>query len=207
MAVWGSRETALGTNPIAIAAPAGRYGEINLDMSTSTAAKGKVIIYQRKGLPIPLGWAIDSEGKPTTDAAAAWEGVMLPLGGAKGSGLALIVDLIAGVMSGAAFGGDVNDQYFVFDKPQNVGHFFIAADIAQMLPLDAYEQRVEGFVDALKGRKLAEGFSEILLPGESKARRERERREHGINIDPTLEVELDKLAGKFERTPLRKRVP
>ncbi len=205
MAVWGAREVALGTNPIAIAAPAGRYGQINLDMSTSAVAKGKVLVYARKGEAIPEGWAIDIEGRPTTDAAAAMAGVMLPLGGAKGSGLGLIVDLISGVMSGAAFGDGVADQYSVFDRPQDVGHFFIAANIDDMLPLDAYQRRVEDFIGGLKAKRCADGVAEILMPGESKARIARDRNTRGVEIDPTLESQLDDLAGKFGQKRLRER--
>jgi LDH2 family malate/lactate/ureidoglycolate dehydrogenase len=205
MAVWGSREPALGTNPLAMAAPAGRYGELNLDMSSSTVAKGKVLVHARKGLPIPEGWALDTEGNPTTDAAAAVAGVVLPFAGPKGSGLSLFIDLIAGVMSGAAFGAAVRDQYTDFKTPQNVGHFFIAVDISQIMPLEAYSTRVEAFCDELKAKQLAPGIAEIRLPGEAKARSERERRGTGIDIDATLEKELDALAGKLQRSTLRSR--
>lgn len=206
MAAWGTREPALGTNPLAIAAPAGRYGDLNLDMSSSIVAKGKVLVHARKGLPIPEGWALDTEGNPTTDATAAAAGVVLPFAGAKGSGLALFIDLISGVISGAAFGAGIRDQYTDFTTPQNVGHFFIAVDIAQIMPLATYTARAEAFCDELKSKKLAAGVAEMRLPGEAKARAQRERRGSGIAIDATVEQELDQLAETLARTSLRNSV-
>ena len=203
MAVWGAREPALGTNPLALAAPAGRYGELNLDMSSSTVAKGKVLVYARKGLPLPEDWALDVEGNPTPDAAAAVAGAVLPFAGPKGSGLSLFIDLIAGVMSGAAFGAGVRDQYSDFTVPQNVGHFFIAVNIAQIMPLSEYITRVEAFCDELKSKRLAAGVSEVRLPGENKARSERKRRAQGIEIDATLQRDLEVLAASLGRSPLK----
>jgi LDH2 family malate/lactate/ureidoglycolate dehydrogenase len=205
VAVWGASEAAFGTNPLAIAAPAGRYDPINLDMSTSTVAKGKILVHARQGKPIPEGWALDPDGHPTTDAARAAAGVMLPFGGPKGSGLALAVDLIAGVMSGAAFGDGVRDQYTDFTAPQDVGHFFLAVDIGQALPMESYTTRVEALYASLKAKRPAAGVKEVLLPGENKARQEREHRERGISIDPVLERELDELADQQHCSRLRSR--
>lgn len=197
VAIWGAGEAAFGTNPIAIAAPTGRYDPINLDMSTSIVAKGKVLVHARQGTPVPEGWALDPDGNPTTDAQAAAAGVMLPFGGPKGSGLALAVDLIAGVMSGAAFGAGVRDQYEDFTTPQNVGHFFLALDIGQAMPLADYTARVETFYADLKAKRPATGVDEVLLPGENKARQERKHRAKGISIDATLRRELDKIADQL----------
>lgn len=197
VAIWGAGEAAFGTNPIAIAAPTGCYDPINLDMSTSIVAKGKVLVHARQGTPVPEGWALDPNGNPTTDAQAAAAGVMLPFGGPKGSGLALAVDLIAGVMSGAAFGAGVRDQYEDFTTPQNVGHFFLALDIGQAMPLTDYTARVETFYADLKAKRPASGVDEVLLPGENKVRQERKHREEGISIDATLRCELDEIAGQF----------
>lgn len=203
MAVWGAREIALGTNPLAVGAPAGRYGDINLDMSSSTVAKGKILVHARKGLSIPEGWAIDIDGNPTTDAAAAAAGVVLPFAGPKGSGLALVIDLIAGVLSGAAFGSSIRDQYTDFNAPQDVGHFCIAIDISQVMPVEAYTARVEAFCAELKAKKLAQGVSEILLPGQSKRRNEQRHLTEGIRLDRTVEEQLDRLAESLGKTRLR----
>jgi LDH2 family malate/lactate/ureidoglycolate dehydrogenase len=155
--------------------------------------------------PIPEGWALDSEGRPTCDAAAAAAGVLLPFGGAKGSGLALAVDLVAGVMSGAAFGAGVRDQYTDFTTAQHVGHFFLAVDIGQALPIDSYTARVERFCTDLKGKRRAAGVDEILLPGESRARRERDLRRSGIALNAVIEQELDQIADRLGCSRLRLR--
>ncbi|MDP2254720.1 MAG: Ldh family oxidoreductase, partial [Polaromonas sp.] len=102
MAAWGAMEPTLGTNPFAVAVPAGRYGTFALDMSSSVVAKGKILVAQRKGDPIPLGWALDAQGKPTTNADDAWNGVVLPFAGAKGSGFALFIEILSGALAGAA---------------------------------------------------------------------------------------------------------
>jgi LDH2 family malate/lactate/ureidoglycolate dehydrogenase len=205
VAAWGASEVTFGTNPISIAAPVGRYGAVNLDMSTATVAKGKIIVHARQDKPVPEGWALDAAGRPTTDAKEALAGVLLPVGGPKGSGLALAVDLIAGVMSGAAFGSDIGDQYTEFETAQNVGQFFMALDIGQALPMETYTQRAETFCAALKAKRLAAGVSEILLPGEGKARQERENRRCGLVIDTILEQELDQLSDGLGRPRLRAR--
>jgi LDH2 family malate/lactate/ureidoglycolate dehydrogenase len=202
MAVWGAREPALGTNPISFAAPAGRYGELNLDMSSSIVAKGKILTHVRKGLPIPLGWALDQEGRSTADATAAAAGVVLPFAGAKGSGLALFIDILSGVLSGAAFGGAIGDQYAEPLRPQNVGHFFVAVDISSLMPMPDYTARIEAFCAEIKGRARAEGVSEILLPGENKARHYRERSQLGIELDPALVRDLNVLALHFDQSTL-----
>jgi LDH2 family malate/lactate/ureidoglycolate dehydrogenase len=109
MPPWGGREGLLGTNPFAAGAPGGKNGAYLLDMSPAVAARGKIRKAQRRGEKIPLGYALDAEGRPTTDPAAALGGVVLPIGGYKGSGLAMLMDIYGGVISGAAFAGGVGD--------------------------------------------------------------------------------------------------
>src|SRR5262249_7814899 len=109
MAPWGGAEPLVGTNPIAFAIPAGQEAPVGLDIATSLASFGKMRDYALKGEPIPEGWAIDRDGKPITDPARATEGTLLPIGGHKGSGLALIIGLLAGVLNGAAFGRDLRE--------------------------------------------------------------------------------------------------
>jgi len=126
MPPWGSKQMLLGTNPFCMAAPAGRHRPIILDMSPAVAARGKIRRAERRGETIPLGYALDAQGRPTTDPRAALGGVVLPIGGYKGSGLSMLMDIFGGVISGAGFGGGVADQYKVYDRPQDVGHFFLA---------------------------------------------------------------------------------
>jgi LDH2 family malate/lactate/ureidoglycolate dehydrogenase len=181
MPVWGGRTAFLGTSPVAMAVPGGKVPLV-LDMATSVAARGKIRrAAQQKGT-IPPGWALDPEGRPTTDAQAAYEGVVLPLGGPKGSGLSLLMEALAGVMSGAAFGGAVPDQYKEFETPQNVGHMFIAMRPELFIGPDAYDARMNGLVARAKASPLAEGFDEILMPGEGEERLAERSRREGLDL-------------------------
>jgi LDH2 family malate/lactate/ureidoglycolate dehydrogenase len=180
MPPWGGREALLGTSPLAAGAPGGRLAPFVLDMSPAVAARGKIRRAARRGESIPDGYALDAEGRPTTDPAAALRGVVLPIGGPKGSGLAMLMDILGGVLSGAAYAGDVGDQYKSFDRPQDVGHFFLAMKPDLFVPADAYRARMDTLVQRVRACPRAEGFDEILLPGEPEARQEAARRRGGI---------------------------
>jgi L-2-hydroxycarboxylate dehydrogenase (NAD+) len=181
MPIWGGRTPFLGTSPLAMAVPGGEVPLV-LDMATSVAARGKIRrAAQQKGT-IPPGWALDPEGRPTTDAQAAYEGVVLPLGGPKGSGLSLLMEALAGVMSGAAFGGGVKDQYKNFENPQNVGHTFIAMRPELVAGPEVYAERMNDLVARAKASPLAEGFEEILMPGEGEERRAERGRREGLEL-------------------------
>jgi L-2-hydroxycarboxylate dehydrogenase (NAD+) len=183
MPVWGGRTPFLGTSPFAFAAPGGDHQPpIVLDMATSVVARGKIRRAMQKGEPIPSGWALDAHGQPTTDAAEAYKGLILPLGGAKGSGLSLMMEVLAGVMSGAAFGGQVRNQYTDFDAPQGVGHCMIAMRPDLAMPAAAWRQRMDALVDRAKSSPRLNEKQKILMPGEPEARLEAFRREHGIPL-------------------------
>src|SRR4029079_1033437 len=119
MPPWGGKEGLLGTNPFAVGAPGGQHGPFLLDMSPAVAARGKIRRAERRGESIPLGYALDAQGRPTTDPKAALAGVVLPIGGYKGSGLSMLMDILGGVISGSAFAGGVADQYKSYDRPQH----------------------------------------------------------------------------------------
>jgi LDH2 family malate/lactate/ureidoglycolate dehydrogenase len=180
MPPWGGREGLLGTNPFAAGAPGGTLAPFLLDMSPAVAARGKIRRAERRGESIPLGYALDGQGRPTTDPKAALGGVVLPIGGYKGSGLSMLMDIFGGVISGAAFAGDVADQYKVFDRPQDVGHFFLAMKADLFVPESDYRARMDTLVQRVRDCPKADGFDEILMPGEPEARHEAERRRTGI---------------------------
>jgi LDH2 family malate/lactate/ureidoglycolate dehydrogenase len=180
MPPWGGREPLLGTSPLAAGVPGGRLAPFVLDMSPAVAARGKIRIAEKRGEKIPLGYALDAGGRPTTDPTAALAGVVLPIGGPKGSGLAMLMDIFGGVLSGAAYAGDVGDQYKAFDRPQDVGHFFLAMKPDLFVPMDEVRARMDVLVERIKACPKAEGFDEILLPGEIEAREEARRRKAGI---------------------------
>jgi LDH2 family malate/lactate/ureidoglycolate dehydrogenase len=188
MPPWGGRKGLLGTNPFAAGAPGNP--PFLLDMSTAVAARGKIRRAERRGEAIPLGYALDAAGRPTTDAAAALAGVVLPVGGYKGSGLSMLMDILGGVLTGAAYAGDVGDQYKVFDRPQDVGHFFLAMKADLFVSQEEYRARMDTLVRRVRESPKAEGFTEILIPGEPETRHEQERRRGGI---PYSASEVDAL--------------
>lgn len=191
MAPWGGREPLLGTSPLAAGAPGGRLGPFVLDMSTSVAARGKIRRAASRGEAIPPTYALDAQGRPTTDPAAALQGVLLPVGGPKGSGLSLLMEVVCGVLSGAAFGGDVGDAYRDFDRPQNVGHFFLAMRPDLFVPEDAYRDRMDTLLGRVKDCPPADGVEEVLLPGEPEARSEARRRAGGVPYSPATVAALN----------------
>ena len=155
MPPWGSKQMLLGTNPFCMAAPAGKHRPVILDMSPAVAARGKIRRAERRGETIPLGYALDAGGRPTTDPKAALAGgVVLPIGEHKGSGIAMFMDIFGGVISGANFGGDVGDQYKSFDRAQDVGHFFLAMKPDLFVSEDDYRARIDALIDRMKAAPL-----------------------------------------------------
>lgn len=183
MPIWGGRSPFLGTSPFGLAAP-GADVPLILDMATSVAARGKIRRASKRGEQIPEGWALDELGKPTTDPDAALKGIVLPLGGPKGSGLSMLMEAMAGVASGAAFGGEVGNPYLDLDRPQSTGHLFMAFKPDAFLGADAYRERMNDLVGRAKSSELADGFKEILMPGEIEARLAAERAVAGLTVPP-----------------------
>lgn len=179
MPPFGGKETLLGISPFAAGAPSNTEVPYILDMAPSVVAKGKIRKAARRGESIPLGWALDADGNPTTDADVALNGSMAPIGGPKGSGIAILMDIMSGVLGGAAFGGEVGDQY-KDPKPQNVGHCFIAIKPDVFLSTDDFKARVDTMVQRVHGTTPAPGFNEVLFPGEPEHRLGAQRRRDGI---------------------------
>lgn len=192
MPAWGSKESLLGTSPFAVGVPGGELGDFVLDMSPSVAARGKIRKAARRGEKIPEGYALDAEGKSTTDPTAALGGTVLPIGGPKGSGLAMMMDIFGGVMSGAAFAGGVKDQYNNMDEAQNVGHWFLVVKPDAFLEGGAAElkQRMDTLLKAVRDSEKAAGVERIWTSGEIEAEMERQRETDGI---PLTRREVDAL--------------
>lgn len=139
-------------------------------MAMTVIARGKIRLAATHGEQIPTGLALDADGVPTTDAKIAFEGVCLPFGGAKGAALAMLMDLLAGVLTGANYGGDVKSLYFDHSEPQKVGHLFIAIRPDLFISKEEFNERMDSFVDRAKDLPKAHGFDEILIPGEPEER-------------------------------------
>jgi LDH2 family malate/lactate/ureidoglycolate dehydrogenase len=193
MAPWGGRQKTVGTNPWSIAAPAGKYDVIVMDIANTVVARGKVYLAKQRAEPIPPGWAIDAEGVPTTEPAAAIEGVILPMAGHKGYAIALMMDVLSGVLTGSAFGSAVSGPY-QFDKRSGCGHLFIALHVAAFGDPDGFARRMEQLIDEVKAVPLAQGFDEVFYPGELEARAERDNLKQGLSLPEQTLDDLRQLA-------------
>lgn len=201
MAPWGGTEPFFGTNPIAIAVPNGTEEPVVLDMASSVVARGKIRRAERMKEPIPLGWALDEKGAPTTDPAAAMKGTLLPIGGPKGYGLALMIDLISGLLSGSHYGPQVRTFHQPLG-PTGVGMCVIAVDIARFMPLDQFQLLLRTHLRAIRESKKAPGTSRIYLPGEIEAEGEKQSAANGVEVSAATTSSLNQLLERV-KSPLR----
>jgi LDH2 family malate/lactate/ureidoglycolate dehydrogenase len=187
----------IGTNPFAVGIPAGSEVPFILDMATSVVARGKLIVAAQKDESIPLGWAVDKNGNPTTNAEEGLEGSVLPVGGAKGYGISMFIDILSGVLTNAGFGKYVNNMYENWDAPQNVGHFFIAIDINRFMPIELFKERMDQYIREIKAEPKAVGVKEILIPGEIEHRLSEERKKSGIQLSINVVKELEQIGKSY----------
>jgi uncharacterized oxidoreductase len=199
VAPFGGREARLGTNPIAIAVPSDLPGPLCLDMATSAVAVGKLTLAQARGEQIPLGWIVDKDGKQTTDPARFRPGgALLPLGGTegyKGSGLAVIVEILCGLLTGLGFGVEPTGRH-------NDGCFLAVFKVDAFRPLAEFKREVTEFARYLKNTPLSEGSTGVFYPGEVEYLREQERRKSGIEVEDATWMTLRKLASELKLTDL-----
>lgn len=167
MTVSGGKGRILGNNPLAFAAPAGKERPILLDIAMSTVAAAKIFTAQKQGKPIPDTWLADGDGLPTTDKSA-WPqpGGLLPIGGHKGYGLALMVEVLAAVCTGAGILKEVPSWHMEMSTRTNTGHAFVVVNVGAMLPIEHFKARMDGMIRAIKGSPKAKGSERIYLPGE-----------------------------------------
>ena len=199
---WGGTEALLSTNPISISVPGLRHPTITLDMATTNTAFGKIRLKAQRGEPMPEGWMIDREGKPLTDAKRASEGFLLPIGGPKGYGLALMIGLLAGTLNGAAFGRDVVDYTVDSKTPSNTGQAIVAVNIAAFSELDAFKESVDEVWEVMKLSPTLPGFDEVRLPGERSEQIYRERMAQGVPLNEGQRKILKELADRLHIVPL-----
>lgn len=193
---WGGRSVFLGAAPLAVGAPGETGPGYLLDMAMTVIARGKIRLAAQRGEPIPEGLALDAEGNPTTDAKKAFEGVCLPMGGPKGSALSMMMDVLAGVFTGSAFGGEVRSLYFDFAAPQDVGHLMIAIKPGLFVG-DQFGPRMDELAERVKALPRAAGVDEIMMPGEPEDRRAEQNRIHGLAITDDVIAQLREEADRF----------
>jgi len=193
MTPFGGRDLMLGNNPMGFAAPRKGGAPFLLDMAMSIAARGKMRKLRDAGEPMPLGWALDADGNPTTDPQAGLDGFIQFIGGHKGYGLSLAIDILSGVLSGGRFLDDVGDMW-AEKEPQGVSHFFIALNPATLMERDIFDQRMAAFADKIKSSAPFAEDGEVLLPGEIEHRTMEIRRLDGIPLAPELLARVRALA-------------
>jgi len=188
MPAAGGRRALFGTNPIAAVFPRRDEDALSIDLSLSEAARGKVMVAAKAGKPIPLGWALDGDGRPTTDATAALEGSMLAMGGTKGAMLALVVELLVTALTGAAIGFEASSFFVDEGNRPRLGQAFLVVDPAALAGRDVYLERVETLIDAM----LAD--TGVRLPGARRAALAKRAAAEGVAVSPALADQLRTLA-------------
>lgn len=199
---WGGVELLLSTNPIAVAIPAHEEPPIVLDMATTVAAYGKVKTAAQRGEAMPEGWMIDASGRPLTDPTRADEGFLLPIGGYKGYGLALVFGLLAGTLNGAACGRDVVDFNRDDRSETNTGQAIVALDVERFSPLDGFKRAVDTVIRDIRNSKRMPGVDRIRLPGEHSHAIVQERTARGVPVNEKLFAQLGELATGLAVEPL-----
>jgi LDH2 family malate/lactate/ureidoglycolate dehydrogenase len=196
MAPWGGRKKTVGTNPWSWASPAGSHAPMVLDIANTGVARGKIYLAKQKGLPIPEGWAISAAGAPTTDPAEAIDGIILPMAQHKGYAIAVIMDMLSGVLTGSAFGTGVHGPYQT-EHRSGAGQLMIALNIEAMQPLGEFGARMDRYIAELKSVPLAQGFEEVVYPGEIEARNDTRQRAEGILLPADTLADLKRLAAEL----------
>ena len=193
MAPWGGMKKMIGTNPWSVAAPAGRHPAMTMDMANSGVARGKIYLAQRRHETIPATWAIDRQGMPTTDPRAALEGFILPMAGHKGFAIGVIVDMLAGVLSGSSFLDEVHGPYDPVNR-SGAGHFFAAFNVEAFQPRAQFDARMEDYIARLKSVPVAPGHEEVFYPGEIEARNDAKHRREGLLLAQDTLADLERVA-------------
>jgi len=203
MAPWGGRRKIIGTNPWSVAAPAGQRAPFVVDMANTGVARGKIYLARNKRLPIPLGWAINSAGEPTTDPQEAIDGIILPMAEHKGYAIAAMVDMLSGVLTGSGFLSAVHSPYKTAEK-SNCGHLMIAMNITAFQPLAEFNSRMEQFIAEIKAVPTARGFDEVFYPGEIEAGNDARNRKEGLLFPDDTLADLRRIA---KETGLESKLP
>lgn len=193
MAAIGGAEAVVGNNPLAIGAPSADGVPLVLDMALSEAAFGKIKAAEKRGASIPASWATGPDGRPTTDPSEAVKGLLLPAAGPKGFGLAMMVDVLTGALSGGAWGNSVQGLYTDLQAPNDCSHFFMALSIEAFTDPDAFYREVAAMAETVRQSRRAPGTDALFTPGEPEWTRARTRTPNRVKIDASVKDELEAL--------------
>jgi ureidoglycolate dehydrogenase (NAD+) len=184
---FGARKPFFGTNPVCFGFPTDGVPVV-LDMATTSIPYGKIALAKVEGREIPDDWACDADGNPTTDPAAVIG--LHPAAGPKGSGLAMVIDILGSVLAGMPWGPHINQMYGEMDSPRKLGHFFIAIDVERFVPVTQFKARLHELLEELNAEQPRDGFERVLYPGQPEGERRKRRTEQGIPLDQGLYDEL-----------------
>ncbi|ASN53250.1 Ldh family oxidoreductase [Sinomonas sp. R1AF57] len=191
----GGSEARIGNNPLSVVVPARTHRPIVVDMATSVVPLGKILNAKSRGEAIPEGWGLDSSGRATTVPDEVINGGSLfPVGGPKGYGLAIIVEVLSALLSGGEFGTDIHSMYQELDSPNQISHFFMALKISAFLDPEIFKASVDRYIDQIKSSPLAPGSDAIYMPGEIELRARDRHAENGIDLPPAVAQGLASLA-------------
>lgn len=197
MSPWGGKKAYFGTNPLSYGIPSGKEIDIIFDMATSVVARGKITLARKNNQEIPIGWAISKEGYPTTDPIEAEKGLVLPIGGPKGYGLTFLIEVLSGLLTGAAFGPYIGSLYKDLNNNQNVGQFFLVMRADLFEELDVFKNRMDQMIKEIRNIPLAEGYERIYLPGEIEFERSKELAVKGISLSDSVLSELESVVDRY----------
>lgn len=197
MAPFGGTKAMLGTNPLCVALPANSHSPVMLDMATSLVAQGKLILAQKEGREVPVGWGLDKDGKSCTDPARILNGgTLTSFGGAKGYGITLLIEMLTVGLSGAAKSTNMGKMYD-YTRTQNTGFFMGALDIEKMIPLENFTAAVDELIDEMKNTPKAEDVNEIFVPGEIEDQKELLADTAGISLSSEVYADLMALSEEY----------
>lgn len=195
MAPWGGLTKLIGNNPLAVGVPSKGEDPFIIDVAMSNSSRARIFQMAARQEKIPGDWALDPEGRPTTDASEAIKGFVLPIGRHKGYGLAVAIDILCGVLTGGGFSRGVKSLAEQWDEAQDIGHFFISIDVSRFMPWETFSDRMRELLDGLRGAQPVHPDEPVLIPGERGGRTERDRRLNGIPVGSEL---LENLKGLSE---------
>jgi LDH2 family malate/lactate/ureidoglycolate dehydrogenase len=192
MAPWGGVERTVGANPWSIATPGGSHPPVVLDIANTGVARGKIYAAAQRGETIPDTWALDTDGRPTTDPLAAVEGLLAPMGGHKGYAISFLMDVLSGVLTGSGYGTDVAGPY-VPDRRSRCGHLVLALRVDALIPTEEFDARIDDLIRITKAVPPAIGAAGVFYPGEIEAVAEQVGRAAGVRLPDRTVADLREL--------------